>query len=71
MNKRLIKYGLLSLAIGAILLILAMPVTMAIIGQRPISEVAIVAGLYTYSGYVIGAVGLLLIIVGIIKRSND
>ncbi|HSE97301.1 MAG TPA: hypothetical protein VLD57_03455, partial [Blastocatellia bacterium] len=68
---RMIKYGLFSLAIGVILLILAMPITMAIIGQRPISEVAVVAGLYTYSGYAICAVGLLLIIVGIIKRSND
>ena len=67
MNKRVIKYGLLSLAIGVILLMLAMPVTMAIIGQRPISEVAIVAGLYTYSGYAISAAGLVLIIVGLIK----
>ena len=70
MNGRMIGFGLVSMAIGAVLLILAMPVTMAIIGHRPFSEVAVIAALYTYSGYAITAVGLLLILVGIIKRPN-
>ena len=70
MNKRLIRAGAISIVIAVVILITSIPIGMSMLGKGSVNNLLLVMAIYKYVGYALGAVGLVLLLAGLLSKSG-
>ena len=68
MNKRLILAGAISIVIAVLVLIASVPVATAMLEKGATNSVILTVSVYRYVGCGLGAVGLVLLLAGLLNK---